>query len=66
MGNRGMYSKSERGASLIEYSIMLALVALVLLTAFPRIQSQISEKSAQHGSPHVGPCGDLLQPPDCY
>lgn len=47
--------RDDRGASLVEYALLLALIALVCLSALAMLGGQVGGKKG-HGLEHSGSC----------
>ena len=47
---RARYGKSERGASLVEYALLVALIAIVCLVAIAFLGSSASSRFSSVGS----------------
>jgi Flp pilus assembly pilin Flp len=47
---RARWAKDERGANLVEYILLIALIALAVIAAVVLLRGQISSKFSQAGS----------------
>ena len=46
---RALFGRSERGAALVEYALLLALIAVVCIVALSQLGDQASEKFSSVG-----------------
>ncbi len=47
---RAVFGRSERGAALVEYALLLALIAVVCIVALTTLGKQASEKFSKVGA----------------
>ena len=47
---RGRFARTERGASLVEYALLVALIAVVCIVAISFVGGQASDKFSEVGS----------------
>lgn len=47
---RGRFARTERGASLVEYALLVALIAVVCILAITFVGGQANEKFSEVGS----------------
>ncbi len=51
---RATFGRSERGAALVEYALLLALIAVVCIVALTTLGNQAKEKFSQVGDSIAG------------